>query len=223
MPSSMRIVSVLIIALSVFLAACGAVVPAPSPPPSQAPPAGNPPEGPEPVPEPELSEEEQLAEVAAIAVNALKQHDLIGLSEVVHPNGVRFSPYGHVAVAGDYPHLVLTHDDLIAPGALEIERTWGVYDGSGEPIVLTMAKFIDKFLYNKDYAAASEIVWNEVIGTGNIILNHEDVYPDSVFVEYYVPGTDQYAGMDWGSLRLIFAKHGDLWLIVGMIHDQWTI
>jgi (p)ppGpp synthase/HD superfamily hydrolase len=29
--------------------------------------------------------------------------------------------------------------------------------------------------------------------------------------------------MDWRSLRLVFEKKDDIWYIVGIIHDQWTI
>jgi UDP-N-acetyl-2-amino-2-deoxyglucuronate dehydrogenase len=30
-------------------------------------------------------------------------------------------------------------------------------------------------------------------------------------------------GMDWRSLRLVFEKKNDIWYLVGIIHDQWTI
>jgi (p)ppGpp synthase/HD superfamily hydrolase len=29
--------------------------------------------------------------------------------------------------------------------------------------------------------------------------------------------------MDWRSLRLVFEKKNDIWYLVGIIHDQWTI
>src|SRR5690606_20543458 len=100
---------------------------------------------------------------------------------------------------------------------------WGMYDGSGEDIVLTFAEFIDRFAYNYDYAAAPQVGWNSVLQTGNTLLNHEDVYPDSLFVEYHVPGSAEYDGMDWGTLRLVFMEHEGTWYVVGIIHDQWTI
>jgi hypothetical protein len=33
----------------------------------------------------------------------------------------------------------------------------------------------------------------------------------------------EYEGMDWRSLRLVFEKKNDIWYLVGIIHDQWTI
>ena len=41
-------------------------------------------------------------------------------------------------------------------------------------------------------------------------------------MEYYFSGFDpQYGGMDWRSLRLVFAPHGEGWALVGIVHDEW--
>ncbi|WP_268240815.1 hypothetical protein [Paenibacillus albidus] len=43
-------------------------------------------------------------------------------------------------------------------------------------------------------------------------------------MEYHYDELDpQFAGMDWQSLRLVFGKEGSQWVLMGIIHDQWTI
>jgi (p)ppGpp synthase/HD superfamily hydrolase len=43
-------------------------------------------------------------------------------------------------------------------------------------------------------------------------------------VEYHFSGFDpKYEGMDWRSLRLVFEEKDNIWHLVGIIHDQWTI
>ena len=62
------------------------------------------------------------------------------------------------------------------------------------------------------------------IGQGNSLNNIREFYPGSYFVEYHFSGFDpQYAGMDWQSLRLVFLEEDGVWLLVGIVHDQWTI
>jgi hypothetical protein len=71
---------------------------------------------------------------------------------------------------------------------------------------------------------AEQIGYNTVLGHGNSLNNSFEIYKDSIIVEYYFSGLDpQYEGMDWRSLRLVFEEKDDIWYIVGIIHDQWTI
>jgi hypothetical protein len=60
---------------------------------------------------------------------------------------------------------------------------------------------------------------------GNSVDNAAQVYPDARIVEYHVPGRNpDYGGMDWRSLRLVFEEgEGGRWLLVAVIHDEWTI
>ncbi|AKG37295.1 copper amine oxidase N-terminal domain-containing protein [Paenibacillus durus] len=163
-----------------------------------------------------------IAERAAAAVQALKVKDWAALSSMVHSTrGVRFSPYGYVDTAKD---IVLSRSKIAAAGADGTVRTWGAYDGTGDPIKLTFAQYYDKFIYSADFAEAPEMGYNQTIGTGNSLNNARSVYPDAIVVEYHYDGFDpQYDGMDWQSLRLVFVKEGGQWMLVGIIHDQWTI
>ena len=62
------------------------------------------------------------------------------------------------------------------------------------------------------------------MGQGNTLINSSEIYKDAIIIEYHFSGFDpQYEGMDWRSLRLAFEKVNDIWYLVGIIHDQWTI
>ncbi|HUM37898.1 MAG TPA: hypothetical protein PLQ85_13585, partial [Anaerolineae bacterium] len=101
---------------------------------------------------------------------------------------------------------------------------WGVYDGSGEPIQLTFAAYYQKFVFDHDYTTAVAVSVNERLGMGNSIDNSQEYYPGAMVVEYHFPGFDpQYGGLDWTSLRLVFQEFEGRWVLVGIIHDQWTI
>jgi len=159
---------------------------------------------------------------SAEVIAAIKNKDLKKLQHYVHPEaGVRFSPYTYVDKAKD---LAFKADRLETLLADKTVRTWGQYDGSGEPISLTFNDYYAKFIYNHDFAKAEKIAYNEFPGKGNTVNNIRDVYPQAITVEYYFSGFDkQFAGNDWASLRLVFEAKDNQWYLVGIVHDQWTI
>lgn len=175
-----------------------------------------------PVP-PDTAPAEGLVERADSAVAALERQDWDALAEMAHPErGVRFSPYGYVDTA---EHVVLTREEIANAPEDQTEYHWGQYDGRGNDIRLTIEEYYEEFIYNVDFADARRGEPDEVIGTGNTLVNLEEAYPgpNTRFIEYHDPGTDEYEGMDWNSLRLIFERTGGEWLLVGIAHDEWTI
>ncbi len=163
-----------------------------------------------------------LDNTAKQVIEILKNKDLEQLAEFVHPiKGVRFSPYSFINVQND---IVLKPSDLKDKFNDQTVYKWGSYDGSGEPIEMTFSEYYDKFIYDKDFANSEEYSLNKVLGIGNTLVNIEEVYPNAEFVEFHFPGFNpEYEGMDWESLRLVFEKYNDGWMLVGIIHDQWTI
>jgi hypothetical protein len=154
-------------------------------------------------------------------IQTLKAKDMDKLAGYVDPNkGVRFSPYASVQEG----------DRIYQAGSLKTALTdthkilWGAYDGSGLPIELTFKDYYNKFVYDKDFAVALQVGYNQTLGKGNSIDNSLKFYPGSIVVEYYFPGFDpQYSGMDWESLRLVFQQQNGIWYLVGIVHSQWTI
>lgn len=166
--------------------------------------------------------EEIISKTASEVINAIRDEDFETLSGIVHPEkGVRFSPYGHVDVQNDLVFTPLKVKDLANDSTV---YNWGVYDGSGQPIELSFKDYYNRFVYDKDFANARVISFNQIIGRGNIINNIFDVYPGCITVEYHFPGFDpKYEGMDWRSLILVFERKNDAWYLVGVIHSEWTI
>lgn len=159
---------------------------------------------------------------ALIAVHLIADEDFAGLAQLVHPvKGVRFSPYGYVDVAND---LVFTATQVAGLSSDTTLRTWGSFDGTGFPIDMVFAAYYDRFVYDADFANPQYIGVNNIIGMGNTLINLGDVYPNGTFIEFHFSGFDpQYEGMDWRSLRLVFEEHGGQWMLVGVVHDEWTI
>ncbi|NOU66463.1 hypothetical protein GC096_20695 [Paenibacillus sp. LMG 31461] len=154
----------------------------------------------------------------------LKEKNISKLADLVHPQkGVQFSPYSYIHTATD---IQVQGSNLATLWASSSLTNWGTFDGSGDPIDLTMPNYWAKFVYNANFAAAPQISYNTLIGKGNMINNVFSVYPTSSYitVEYHFPGFDpQYQGMDWTSLRLVFEYTGSQWYVVAIVHDQHTM
>ena len=165
--------------------------------------------------------EKTAAPLAQGVIQALKARDMSKLASFVDPKaGVRFSPYTNVKQAD----LVYTPDKLAGALTDATSYLWGTMDGSGAPIRLTFADYYAKFVYSLDFAGATQVGYNHALSGGNTIDNSRDFYPNSIIVEYYLPGTDPtLGGMDWQSLKLVFQQNGSQWYLVGIIHSQWTV
>ena len=156
-------------------------------------------------------------------LDAMKGRDFAKLAASVHPaKGVRLTPYSHVDPEND---LLFSREQIAAAAADKNLYTWGRYDGSGEPIKLTIAEYFNKFVYDHDYLEeADEVGFNRrVIEDIYGMDNSSEIYPGASQVEYYFAGSEEYGGMDWSSLRLVLEKQDEEWYLVGIIHDQWTI
>ncbi|CAN7189498.1 hypothetical protein LJR153_000463 [Paenibacillus sp. LjRoot153] len=167
----------------------------------------------------------KVIEARALEVmTALKERNITKLVSLVHPQkGVQFSPYSYIHTATD---IQVQGSNLAALWASPSLTHWGTFDGSGDPIDLTMPNYWAKFVYNANFAAAPQISYNTMIGKGNMINNVFSVYPTSSYitVEYHFPGFGpQYQGMDWTSLRLVFEYTGSQWYVVAIVHDQHTM
>lgn len=166
--------------------------------------------------------EGKLRQLGENALKALRDRDMERLSPMVHPDKkLRFSPYTFVDLN---QALAFSAGELKTLMSSDKVYTWGLYDGSGEPIKLTFREYMDTFVYDRDFLNAEEVGFNRIIGKGNTINNIFSVYPDAVMLEYYFSGFDpRYEGLDWECLRLIFEQKDGTWYLVAVVHDQWTI
>lgn len=158
---------------------------------------------------------------AGEVLEAMKARDWAALGALVHPaRGVTFTPYSTVDPATD---LCFTARQVAELGTDAKSYIWGITDGKGDPIELTMADYLAQYVFNADYTQAPAIGVDMVIQSGNALENAADVFPDGRFVEYHFPGLDpKNEGFDWCSLKLVFEEYGGDWYLVGLIHSQWT-
>jgi hypothetical protein len=153
---------------------------------------------------------------------AIKNKDANTVSEYVHPvNGVRFTPYTSVSLEGD---IVFSKEKMANFFEDENVYAWGYYDGIGDEIKLTPSQYYEKFIYTLDFINADELGYNEVLSYGNAVENQFEAFDNPIVVEYYFPSINpEYDGLDWQSLRLVFEEYEGSWMLVGIIHNQWTI
>lgn len=155
-------------------------------------------------------------------MEVIKGKNMTDLSQYIHPSqGLRLTPYFYIDIQNDQ---VFTAQEVASLDQNTNIFTWGDYDGSGEPIDLNFNDYYDEFIYNQDFMNPHLIGNNTPIGSGNMIDNIDQAYPNGHFIEFHFTGFDaQYAGIDWNSLRLVFEEENGLWYLVGIVHGQWTI
>lgn len=166
--------------------------------------------------------QEMLLKQAYAVLNAFKNHNYKDLSELIHPTkGVSFTPFSTVDRTTDR---TFTSTDLLKTESNKNLYIWGLQDGSGIPIQLTMLDYFNRYVYNADYVDAPMIGVNTVISTGNSLENVSEAYPDCYFVEFYFPGINpENKGFDWCGLKLVFESNANDYVLVGIIHSEWTI
>ncbi len=173
----------------------------------------------------------KLSPEAAKAIIEAKSTEIVQLisrksfasigKQYAHPvHGIRLSPCSHVNLKSDQ---VYPSTQIMKAWGDSSTINWGTKEGDGGNILLPFPKYYEEYIYNKDYKTSKKVKYNETEGTGNMIDNWLEVYPNAIMVEYYMDGTNpDYGGMDWGLLRLFFEVHHGKWWLVGIAHGEWT-
>ncbi len=165
--------------------------------------------------------EVSLNDIENQVLKALKEKDMVKLTEFVWDKWLRLSPYSNVNTGID---IVLSKSEIIWMRSGGETQEWGSQDGSGAPILLSMPAYRDKYVYDKDFAKAPERLVDQKTQRWNTISNAWDIYSGATVIEYYFSGFDnKYEWMDRESLTLVFDKENGEWKLIGIIHGQRTI
>jgi len=175
-----------------------------------------------PVPEHPPYDNRALLSLAFDIASVLEQRDYQTLSTYVHPSeGVLFTPYSTVDLNAN---LSFTPYQVAKLGSDTTKYVWGISDGKGEPLELTVSDYFSRYVYNADYTQAPLLGVDRIIGSGNALENVLDVFPDCRFVEFYFPGiAPEYNGFDWCGLKLVFLEYQGEYKLRAIIHSEWTI
>ena len=88
--------------------------------------------------------------------------------------------------------------------------------------MIPLPEYLETWVDGDTYNNASISV-NEFKHSGNMINNLKEIYPNSEFVEFYHKGSEQYSGMDWRILRLVFDEYQGKRYLVAIVNEQWTV
>lgn len=100
---------------------------------------------------------------------------------------------------------------------------WGVADGTGDPIIGSFAEVIVPLL-DQDLLGATETGCDTIVSGGSAgLIQLPPGYAPDRFVSFYRPGTDEFAGMDWGSWAVGIGYVGERPYLTFFIHFDWEI
>ncbi|MDO6658556.1 hypothetical protein [Anaerobacillus sp. 1_MG-2023] len=153
-------------------------------------------------------------------LNAIKSKDAKTLSKFVHPKkGVLFSPYGTIEVKRAQVFMPAQLKEFFK-NSKQLE--WGTEAGRGDPIRLSPEEYFNAYVYDEEFSETEIVTFDGIHQETNSIQNIKDVFPESHYVEFFVPGSEEFEGMDWKSLKLVFSEYNGQFYLIGIIHDQWT-
>ncbi|MGP5173958.1 hypothetical protein [Psychrobacter immobilis] len=151
---------------------------------------------------------------------ALANKDFARITNDIHPTrGVRFSMYAYVRPETDKVFNREQFAQYLQQS--KIRFTWGEKDGTGDLLVTPLPTYLDTWIEASKFNNAS-ISINEFQHSGNMINNLKKIYPNSEVVEFYHKGSEEYAGMDWRIMRLVFEEYEGKRYLVAIVNEQWT-
>lgn len=154
----------------------------------------------------------------------IKVKNYLAIANYIDPVlGLRFSPYAYVDTIKDMKFSKAAFEKR-ASSPDQVRIVWGEFDAIEKKIRMTLTEYMQKFVYDVDFAKPEKRSVNEFLGFGNSLNNLRKIYKNCHFTESYFSGFEKkYEGMDWRTLRLVFKERNSEFFLVGIVHDQWTI
>lgn len=170
---------------------------------------------------PSIDNQQSVVQQAIAIQQALANNDYASLTKDIHPTrGVRFSMYAYVRPEADKIFTRQQYAQYLKESNTRF--TWGEKDGTGELLVTPLPNYLATWVQAASFTN-TPISINTVKPTGNMINNVKDIYPQADVVDFYCKGSEEYSGMDWRVLRLVFDEYQGKRYLVAIIADQWTV
>ena len=162
-----------------------------------------------------------LMQQAFYIQQALASGDYASITDEIHPTrGVRFSMYAYVRPETNKVFSRAQYAQYLQQS--NIRFTWGEKDGTGDALITPLPTYLDTWVAAKTFNGTTPSL-NQSQARGNMINNIDKIYQNSEVVEFYYKGSDQYSGMDWRAMRLVFEEYQGKRYLVAVINDQWTV
>jgi hypothetical protein len=109
------------------------------------------------------SKEVSLDELTVEVLTILKNKEYKKLADYIHPElGLRFTPYAFIVVEED---VCLKPAEFLSEIEKQNVLNWGAYDGTGDPIKLSINEYFTEFVYTADFLNAEKKSLNEFLRT----------------------------------------------------------
>lgn len=149
----------------------------------------------------------------------LKNKNFQKFADHIHPEkGITFSMYAYL---DPEKNKHFTKAEFLQYSATPIKFTWGEKDGTGDLLKLSIPNYIEQWVFKGDFSKR-EYAFDTFLKSGNSLNNLKEVYPQNHFTENYLPGSTQYAEMDWKILRFAYEEFEGKIYLVAVINDEWT-
>ncbi|GAA0454287.1 hypothetical protein [Alkalibacillus silvisoli] len=154
-------------------------------------------------------------------IEHLANENYSAIADYIHEErGLLFSPY--VNVSDD--DLIFDADEVANFETDDNIYEWGIEDGRGEPIELTPMEYHDQYVFQHDYTNPDERLVDAFEDRSSMENNIQAYFKESHVVEYYVEGSDEYEGMDFGSINLVYEENTEgEWKLIAIVNEEWTI
>lgn len=153
------------------------------------------------------------------AITNIKDKNFKNLSKIIHPiNGLTLSNTTEIKVSS----MTAIPKDTVANWDIDDEKKykWGVLDGEGKEIELTLKEYYDLYIYDTDYINKAEISYSKFQQRDDSKKNNVyEVYKEGIVVEYFDKGTKRNNYVDWKSIYLCFEKYNNTWYLSGIVHS----
>lgn len=174
--------------------------------------------------QPEVSDQNPLEQVtieekAKDIVQALHNRNMDVLASYVHKEkGLLFTPEAYIA---DYS-LTFPVDQIATLLEDPTEYVWGLQEANTE-IKLTPEAYFEERIRAERFLNPDEVNVDPNVPSGERATNIKDYFPESKVVEFHYAGTEQYGGMDWRSLNLVFEENDQgIWDLVAIVSGLWV-
>ncbi|MCB9422850.1 MAG: hypothetical protein H6667_23830 [Ardenticatenaceae bacterium] len=170
------------------------------------------------MPETTFCQSAEVSKLVADLKTAVANQDGNLLAQLIHPErGLR------IHHAWWNPEVFITQADARQIFTSAAGYDWGVQDGSGLPIV---GSFKDNILplLQQDLILAEETSCNEILHGGTAgFVRLPDGYEAVQYYSLHRPGTDEFAGMNWGTWVVGVEQWQGTYYVSFLVHFQWEI